>query len=214
MNVFNTENNKSTLSKNFFFLGTLTVIIINVLGFYFFSNSEEFITQYNWKSVLSFKNLLIHFISAFKHFNLQHLLLNSLCFLIAGAYVERRQGTIGLLFLVFIFTFYGECVTAAKDAGTGGWGFSGVNYSFYSYIIIDFIFSFKQIKANKIELIISITVLCLIYLACCFSGRTSKFSFKIYPYDLISNLGHYSAFLSSIVLSLTIKLSRLKGLNK
>ena len=211
MSFFHKANKKDfPLSKNFFFAGTLFVVSINFFVYFFCNTPNELISQNNWNSVLSFKNLLVHFISAFKHSNLQHLLLNSLCFLIAGGYVERKYGSIGLLFLVFIFTLFGESMVTANHSGTGGRGFSGVNYSFYAYIIVDFIFTIKDIRQDKIELILSLIILGLIYLACCFCGGTETIAFKFYPYDLIHNLGHYTAFLSGLILSLLIKLCRIK----
>ena len=209
MEFFNFSKNKNKAKNNFFFLGTIFVIIVNCLFYFVVDEFPVFGNKNNWDSVLDFSNLFAHFFSAFTHFNAQHVLLNSLCFFIAGGYVERKRGTLGLLVLVFIFAFFGECVTAANNhAGNGGYGFSGVNYCFYAYIIVDFIFSFKEIKSIKSEMIVSIVVLCLIYIACCFCGGTAKFAFKIYPYDLINNLGHYSGFLTGLVLSLILKLCR------
>ncbi len=208
MSFLNFSKNERKLNNNFFFVGTILVIAINCLCYFVINEFPTFDTKNNWDSVLDFSNLVAHFLSAFTHFNAQHVLLNSLCFLVVGGYVERKRGTLGLLFLVFIFAFFCESVTAANHAGNGGYGFSGVNYCFYAYVIVDFIFSFKEIKSIKSEKIVSIVVLSLIYIACCFCGGTATFAFKIYPYDLINNLGHYSGFLTGLVLSLILKLCR------
>ena len=62
-----------------------------------------------------------------------------LCFLIAGSYMERKQGT--LLFFVFMitlsfFTAFASCTNDSLD-----WrGFSCANYGLYSYILIDYLF--------------------------------------------------------------------------
>lgn len=201
---------KTRLNKNFFFAGTILVLAINFIVYFLFNEPSIFSSSNNWDNILDFRNLLIHFTSAFKHSNLQHLLLNSLCFLIAGGYVERKHGSIGLVCLVFLFVLFGESMVAANHSGTGGRGFSGVNYSFYAYIIVDFIFTLKNIRTNKKELVVSLIVLGLIYFACCFCGGTETFEFKIYPYDLIHNLGHYTAFLSGLVLSVLIKLCKIR----
>lgn len=208
MNILNFSKDKKKIEQNFFFLGTLLVILINVLAF-FFGKVIYLDSTNNWNNVLDFSHLIATFTSAFRHYNLQHVLLNSLCFLIVGAYVERKQGTIGLLILVFIFALFGESMTNANHTGTS-LGFSGVNFAFYAYVIVDFIFTFKQLKKEKGELILSIILLCLIYVACCFCGGTSGFAFKIYPYDLIHNLGHYTGFLSGTILTILIKICRIK----
>ena len=208
MNILNSSKEKKLIEKNFFFAGTITVIAINIIVFFFFNKYIVIDTTNNWNKVFDFRNLLLSFSSAFRHFNLQHVLLNSLCFLVVGAYVERKQGTLGLIILVFIFTLFGESMVDANHTGTS-LGFSGVNFAFYAYVIIDFIFTANQLKKQKAELILSIVMLCLIYVACCFCGGTSKFSFKIYPYDLIHNLGHYTSFLTGIILTTLIKLCKL-----
>ena len=207
MNILNSSKEKKAVAKNFFFLGTLLVIAVNIIVF-FFSKPIYLDSTNNWENVFDFSHLFTTFTSAFRHFNLQHVLLNSLCFLVVGAYVERKQGTLGLLVLVFIFALFGESMTDANHTGTS-LGFSGVNFAFYAYVIVDFIFDFKQIRKEKGELILSIVILCLIYLACCFCGGTSGFSFKIYPYDFIHNLGHYTGFLSGTILTILIKICRI-----
>ena len=210
MSILNYQKKQNKLGDNYFFVGTAIVILINFLCFYCIDEEYSFYAVNNWNNALDFYNLFLCVFSAFRHFNLQHLLLNSLCFLIAGAYVERKQGTIGLLFLVAIFTIFGQGLTYANHTGNSR-GFSGVNFSFYAYIIVDFIFSFKEEKKKKIELIISITLLVLIYIACCFCGGTKTFSFKIYPYDLIYNMGHYTGFLTGLILTVVIKLCKIKS---
>ena len=214
MGILNVKEKKSLLSKNFFFLGTVFVIMLNFIMFNYFNEPIEFDQINNWKNCFDFRNLVIHFLSAFRHSNNHHIILNSLCFLIAGGYIERRCGSIKLLALVFIFALFGESMTVANHTGTGGRGFSGVNYSFYAYIIVDFIFSFKSIKAEKRELVLSIIVLCLIYLASCFCGGTKTFVFAFYPYDLMYNLGHYTGFLSGLILTVVMKICKMESKGK
>lgn len=210
MSFLQFEKQEKKINKNYFFAGTFLVIIINFLVYYFFSEQDVIYSTYNWENVLDFKNLFICFYSAFRHFNVQHLLLNCLCFLIAGGYVERKRGSLELIVLVVLFTFFGEGMTDANHYSGTSRGFSGVNYAFYAYIIVDFIFSFKEIKKNKKEMIISVSILILIYIACCFCGGTDTISFKIYPYDLIHNLGHYTGFLVGLILSTLIKVCKIK----
>ncbi len=132
------------------------VIAVNIIVFFFFNEHIVFDTTNNWNNILDFSNLLLTFSSAFRHFNLQHVLLNSLCFLVVGAYFERKQGTLGLLILVFIFALFGESMTDANHTGTS-LGFSGVNFAFYAYVIADFIFTVNQLKKEKSELVLRLS---------------------------------------------------------
>ena len=97
---------KPKFCKNFFFIGTLFIVIINLFVFYGNVNLQYYRVVSDWSDVLNFKNLYRNFLSAFVHKTQQHMLLNSLCFLIAGGYVERKYGSISLLSLVFVFTFF------------------------------------------------------------------------------------------------------------
>ena len=83
-------------------------------------------------------------------------------------------------------------------------GFSGVNYAFYAYIIIDYVIMFIKKEQTKLCTIYGAIMLALIYLAACFSGGTTAFTFEIYPYDLITNMGHYTSFLMGAILTLLI----------
>ena len=192
-------------NENVFYLCTLAVIICNVGAFFIggrswapeFSNAE-------WTDILNFDNLFAVVLSAFEHSNLQHCLLNSLCFLVAGVYLERKIGTVNLSILVFSLVFFGECAVKANHQG-GSHGFSGVNYGLYAYILVDYLCMFIEKKQTKINMIYGAIVVALIYLAACFSGGTAGFSFQWYPYDLITNMGHYTSFLTGAILSLLLK---------
>lgn len=47
------------------------------------------------------------------------MLLNMLCFLIVGLYLEKRTGTLKLLLLVIAFAFLSTGITAANSGGVG-----------------------------------------------------------------------------------------------
>lgn len=88
-----------------------------------------------------------------------------LCFLIAGSYMERKQGT--LLFFVFMitlsfFTAFASCTNDSLD-----WrGFSCANYGLYSYILIDYLFVLLQKhKRTRSNIIAGAVMLGLIYFA-------------------------------------------------
>lgn len=203
-------------NANICYSGTLIIVLINVLAFLWGGN--DWVPHYvksSWADVLDFNNIVVCFLSSFEHSNWQHCLLNCLCFLIAGSYVERKIGTVNLLLLTLVLAFYCECVVDANDRdGDGSHGFSGVNYGIYAYIIIDYIFTFIRKKQTKINIIYGAIVLGLIYLACCFCGGTSSFEFALYPYDLMTNMGHYSSFLAGLVLTLIIEIVKIQTLEQ
>ena len=55
---------------------------------------------------------------------------------------------------------------------------------------------------NRTNIILGSIVLVFIYVAMCFCEGVSGFGFKLYPYDLIYNMGHYSSFFIGCVISL------------
>ena len=192
-------------NRNLFYLGTIFVVFINIFAFLFNDNSWKFEYVYSqWTDVLNFNNLFACFFSAFKHSNLQHCLLNCLCFFVVGTYVERKIGTLNLFVLVVSFALFCESAVDANHSG-GSVGFSGVNYAFYAYAIIDYIFMFINKKQTKSSIIYGAIILALIYWATCFSGGTTAFSFKIYPYDLLTNMGHYTSFFAGAILTLLLQ---------
>ena len=199
-------------NRNYFFAGTVLVVLINIIIFSADDRHLWFLHWHinsNWTSVLSFGNLIKQFVSAFVHSNWQHVLLNMLCFLICGAWLERRKGTLELLGLVFVMACISGAFVGANDLSTGSVGYSGVNYAFYAYAILDYIFLFRKPTRTKINVISGAVLMALIYFASCFAGGTAEFVFRWYPYDFMHNMGHYSSFLGGAVLGLTVQLSKL-----
>ena len=200
-------------NRNYFFAGTIIVVLINILIHAITPDHIWFhkwrIYSY-WNSELSFDNLNKQFVSAFLHSNWQHVLLNMLCFLICGAWVERRKGTFELLGLVFVMAWVAEAFIGANDLSTGSVGYSGVNYAFYAYAIIDYCFLLlRKTTRTKINVISGGILMALIYFATCFDGGTETVSFQWYPYDFMHNMGHYSAFFGGAILSITLQLAKL-----
>lgn len=196
-------------NRNLFYFGTILVVFINIFAFFYNDNKWQIKYVYsNWDDVFNFENLIVSFVSAFKHSNMQHCLLNSLCFLIAGSYVERKIGSVNLFILVFVFALFGEAMVDANYRGISV-GFSGVNFALYAFILIDFAFMFIFKKQTLVCVIYGLIVIGLIYLACCFNGGTKGVSFATYPYDLITNMGHYTAFITGAVLTLLINFVKL-----
>lgn len=192
-------------NRNIFYVGTLFVVLFLVLAYAL--GKGGWVSDYDgssWTAILSFQNVTVCFLSAFEHSNWQHCLLNALCFLIAGTYMERKIGTVNLLALTFALAFFCECAVDA-NGGRGSHGFSGVNYGMYAYIIVDYLFLFLRKKQNRVSIIYGAIILALIYLACCFCGGTEKIAFQWYPHDLISNKGHYTSFLTGGIMALLVQ---------
>lgn len=196
-------------NKNYFYVGTIIIIAINILLFAFAGNSWECIVSVEngkWNSAFYFSSILRAFLNSFSHSGWQHVLLNMLCFAGVGLYLERKTGSFGILMLVIVSAFFSSTAVTANYLSIGWHGFSGVNYFLYAYILIDYIFSFQKAKRNITNIILGAIILVLIYLAMCFNGGTNEFSFAWYPYDLTYNLGHYSSFLAGLIFALTIKI--------
>ena len=208
MKFFDDKNkNLKWYNRNYFYIGTIMIVLINVLLFVVLGNSwdSSIISVDNfghWEDPFYFNSTIASFFNAFSHANLQHVLLNMLCFAVCGIYLERKTGTLGILgFVVFSAYISGIAVTC-NDLSVAWHGFSGVNFFLYAYIIFDFFFSFRKDKKNRTNIILGSIVLLFIYVAMCFSEGVSGFGFKIYPYDLIYNMGHYSSFLMGCAVSL------------
>ena len=97
-------------TANYFFVVTIAVALINVLVFAAFGfDTGDIIVLPDWGR-FSVNNLLQTVINTFTHFNWQHTLLNMLCFLIAGMYLERKKGSLPFLFFYGAGgIFYGVC---------------------------------------------------------------------------------------------------------
>ncbi len=206
MKYIDDESKKTAwYNENIFYLCTLAVVICNVGAFLIGGRNwaPEF-SSAAWTDILNFNNLFAVIFSVFEHSNLQHCLLNSVCFLVAGSYLERKIGTVNLAVLVFSLAFFGECTVKANHQG-GSHGFSGVNYGLYAYILVDYVSMFIGKKQTKVNVIYGAIVVALIYLAACFNGGVTGFSFQWYPYDLITNMGHYTSFLAGTILSLLLQ---------
>ncbi len=200
-------------NRNYFFIATLIVITINLLIFKFankwYFNIFTVDRLDHWSEVFYFSPTLVSFFNSFSHSNWQHVLLNMLCFLVAGIYIERKKGSFSTLLLVLFGAYISGIAITTNLLNVNYWGYSGVNYFLYSYIIIDYLFSFKKSERNKFNIILGAVVVALIYLASCFNGGTSKFSFTWYPYDLMHNMAHYSSFVAGIVIGLLVQIIKL-----
>lgn len=214
MRIIDDDTKKVTvLNRNYFFIGTLLVAAVNIIlyarGGDGWQNFIEGGSTYFY-SKLEFKNLIRIFLNSFAHANWQHCLLNMLCFVICGAWLERKEGTLKLTVLVFVMALVTSWAVTANDLSINWRGYSGVNYGFYAYAIIDFLFSLRKGKRSKFNIIGGLILIGLIYFAACFNGGTAQVSFVWYPYDFMYNTGHYCGFLAGAVLAFVIQLTRLQ----
>lgn len=191
-------------SRNYFFVTTLLIILINYIVFFAYGKPSGGIVyeQPEWSS-FSITNLLIAMSHCYMHSGSQHCALNMLCFFVVGIYLERKMGSLRLLTLVITMTAFTAFATTANYLSLTPVGFSGVNYGIYGFIIVDYIFMFFQReKHSRLNIISGAVVLALIYFAMCFNGGISTMSFVPYPYDLTHNIGHASGFVVGFLFGL------------
>ncbi|MCH5148474.1 MAG: rhomboid family intramembrane serine protease [Clostridiales bacterium] len=199
-------------TRNYFFAGTLFLIILQIVLFAIFGagwSTKLFDSSANYDS-FSIQNFFNGIFGSFDHVNWQHILLNMLCFLFCGIYMERKQGTLIWIPFVLITCILSRMANmlVLQFNWIFSYGFSSCNYALYAVIILDIIFNFAKIIKLKFETIWSIIFLLLIYFAMCFNGGTSTVSFVIYPYDFIYNSWHWSGFLTGILIFFLTKLPK------
>ena len=214
MKIFDDNSKKlHWWNRNYFFACTIAVVLVNILLYglcgddwqWQFKNGSG-----HWGQVLDFNIFVRVFMNSYSHSNWQHVLLNMLCLFIYGVYLERKEGTLPLLVLVFMMTIFSAVFVTANYGATSWHGFSGVNYAFYGYVIVDFIFVFRKRTRTPFNIISGIVILGLIYFAACFCGGTETVEFKWYPYDFMHNMGHYSSFVAGVSLGILLHLCRFK----
>lgn len=200
-------------NKNYFYIGTIAIVLLNILLYAFGGYDwEERIYPvdggHHWGDVFYFRPTIRTFLNAFSHSTWQHVLLNMLCFAVVGLYLERKKGTLGIFLYVLIGAYFSGIAVVANDMAINFHGSSGVNYFLYAILIVDYFFSLRKETKNKTNIILGAVILAFTYLAMCFDDRTSSFSFRWYPYKLMTNLGHYSSFVVGLVLGLIIQTTR------
>ncbi len=124
-------------SRNYFYVTTIAVVLTNILLYGLLgANWEDAYgnDSVSWENSFDFGRIWRCFLNDFAHGTWQHVLLNMLCFLVVGLYLERKTGSLGLLGLVLSFAVLQGCVCAAARGNMYFRGFSGVNYAFYAYV--------------------------------------------------------------------------------
>lgn len=206
------DKNKNTKwwNRNYFFIRTIIIVLLNIvlfsiLGSNWAPNPQSQISY----SVLNFDNIWLSFLNCFEYSNWQHCLLNMLCFVVVGTYIERKKGTTNLVCIVLLFAIIGKSMSVANSLG-GAHGFSGINYALYAFVIVDYIFYIFKKDKDKSNIIYGAIVIGLIYFAMCYNGGTTGFGFNWYPYDLINNMGHYTGFVAGLIITSLINIVKLQ----
>ena len=213
MKFFDDKSKQTTnWNRNYFYLGTLLFVILNILLFGILGSgwSEkvfDYSANYDNFKLLNFFNGLL---GSIDHVNWQHVLLNMLCFVIVGIYLERKYGTLIFLFLIFYISFFSRMANMLilQHHNRFSHGFSAGNYALYAILLIDYLFSFSKQRRNKTNIILGSIVIFAIYLCMCFNGGTSGLGFEFWPYDLITNSWHWSGFLTGVLTGLFIEIMR------
>lgn len=177
-------------------IASLNIILYAVRG----SDTGDFSVDPVWGS-FSVNNLFQALVNSYSHLNWQHVLLNMLCFLIAGIYLERKKGSLPFLLFMALMSLFTAFASGTNDVSLAWRGFSGINYGLYGYMAVEYIFTLLQRrKRDIINIVAGAAMLGLIYFAMCFNGGTSSVGFDWYPYDLLHNLAHASGFVAGLVL--------------
>ncbi len=188
------------LNRNYFFVTTIFIVLVNIVIYAVWGDDTGYVVKNSPWGKFSVINLMQGLINTFTHANWQHVLLNMLCFFVAGLYMERKRGSLQFLLFIFMFAFFTAFASCTNDQSFAWVGYSCVNYGLYGYILIEFVFTlFQRTRRNLFNILFGLVVVGLIYFAMCFNGGTSAVTFANYPYDLLHNLGHASGFFVGLV---------------
>ncbi|MDR3313580.1 MAG: rhomboid family intramembrane serine protease [Oscillospiraceae bacterium] len=182
-------------NRNWLFAGSAFVIILNIALFAALGSGENWCYWFyrsspEWEAFVPL-NLLAALTSSFGHLSWSHVLMNAFAFLGCGLYLERRTGTLKLLLLVLIFAFFSAGLLAVVfNRANEGVGYSGVNYAFIAYIVLDYFTTVK--RSDRFQRVFGgIAVFCLV-LGSFVDAEAAGFPLAYYPVNLAHNVAHYS----------------------
>ncbi len=214
MAFFDDKSKKLTwFTRNYFFLGTLLFVMLNILLFVCFGNSwEEIYGNVNnvWGKPFEFSNLLRAIFNTISHSDWEHVLFNMLFFAVAAIYIERKMGSITFIMFILGAMVFDASITTATDLALNWHGWSGIVYITQFYVFIDYCFSFQKAKRNKFNIIFGAIVCFISYASMAGDIKDGKLIVYGYPHGLVYNAGHYSAALAGIILALIIHLTQLR----
>ncbi len=207
MKVIDDKNKKLTwYNRNYFFAGTIIVIVVNILIFYFLGNDWEKVFKMSQDGTKAFNcaNLIRLFMNAYSHSDWPHVLWNMLGVFVCGFYIERKIGSINMLLLILVLTPMANWTAGGNRLYVTSHGFSCVLYALYAFVIIDYIFSFQKHKRNKFNIILGSLIFIYIYIS---TGWDDTKSFPVvgYPINLIYHRGHLAGFIIGIIFSLCLQ---------
>jgi len=212
MKFFDTKaKNPTWYNRNYFYIGTILIIVTQILLFAFFGSSLASSTpaHVHWEDTFNFANLYILIGNCLGHSSWMHVLMNMLCLTISGLYIERKTGSINFVLIIFVLIVFNSIGTTAINNSFAWIGFSGVNYSLHAFVIVDYLFSLRKKDRNKFDLIFGGIILLLSY---CFMSGTSDDSgikFVGYPVGLLFHNGHADGFVIGIIITLLIHITKL-----
>lgn len=200
-------------NRNYFYIATIVIALVNIILFATCGSNWE--GQFDpgftrWSEFFNIAPLWRQFLNNFSHSNWQHCLLNMLCFIICGGWLERRKGSFALTGLVLLMSAVASAFVTAVHGSYASHGFSGVNYALYAYAIIDYIFLFfRKETRSRVNVISGAILMGLIYFASCFDGGVRQVSFRIYPYDFLNNVGHYASFVAGLIIAIAVQVVKI-----
>ncbi len=214
MKFFDDKNKKlSWWTRNYFFLGTVLFIALNISIFAILGNSWEDAfggISGVWGQPFQFGNLIRAIFNTISHSDWEHVLFNMLFFAVTAIYIERKMGTFNFILFILGVMVFDASITTATDMALNWHGWSGVCYATKFYVFIDYIFSFQKQKRNKFNIILGAIICFICYASMSASINDGGLVIYGYPHGLIYNAGHYSAALAGVILGLVVQISQLK----
>ena len=93
-------------NANYCFAVTVAIVSLNIILYAVCgSDTGDFSVRPDWGS-FSVNNLFQALVNSYTHSNWQHTLLNMLCFLFAGIYLERKKGSLPFLLFMALMSLF------------------------------------------------------------------------------------------------------------
>ena len=207
----NHKKSKNRLTRNYFFVGTAIIILINILIFVIGgSNWSSFVSPNPYLSTVADPERIVRsFLNVFSHASAGWLIFSILCLLVCGFFLERKVGSVRFVLLVLAIAFFSAAAVTANFLSAEWSGFSVAAFGLFGYIAAGDMFSTwrdRQKQDNKtINIIFDVTAGLII-------GGIIIVSF--FGGEYIHNIGHYSALSAGAVFWIAIRIFFLKRKEK
>lgn len=189
-------------NRNYFFIGTIIYVVLNLMFYMFFIRSNYNLSFYNnfWQTLLTYSQD-VHI-----HNSWSHVLHNMLGYSVCAFYIERKMGSLNFILLNIYITI----ICAFMQSGC-----SVVWFFMLGYVFIDFLFSFHKHKRNITNIIVGAIVLALEYFRCCFYDMPDGgIGLKALPTQLIDNSAHLKGFIIGFITCLIVQIAQLSIINR